>query len=100
MDAAYPEGNKAWQKYLVKNGFFPEQFTIVNADRAMVVISFTVNENDKAEEVEVSTPFYPQFDKIAKNVISRAPDWLPAASHNRKVKFRMRQPVTFAQSQE
>lgn len=99
-DATFPGGHKAWLKYLVKHAYFPEEFKIVNADKAVVVVSFTVNEDGKVEEIDVSTPFYPAFDKIAKNVITRSPDWLPSINHNRKVKFRMRQPITFAQSDE
>lgn len=97
-DATFPGGIKAWQKYLMKQIYFPNQFKIVNADKAVVVVSFTVNEEGKIEGVHVSTPFYPEFDKIAKKALMNSPDWLPAVKHNRKVKFRMRQPITFKQS--
>lgn len=97
-DATFPSGIKGWQKYLIKQLYFPNQFKIVNGDRAVVVISFAVNEEGKIEDVEVTTPFYPEFDKIAKNAILSSPNWLPAMEHNRKVKFLMRQPVTFAQT--
>ena len=96
-DAAFPGGNKAWVKYLLKQIYFPTQFKIVNADQAVVVVNFTINEDGKVEDVEVSTPFYPDFDKIAKNAIMKCPGWLPAINHNRKVKSMMRQPITFAQ---
>jgi hypothetical protein len=97
-EATFPGGIKAWQKYLLKQAYFPERFQIVNADKAIVVVSFAVNEDGKVEEIEVSTPFYPEFDKIAKNAIIKSPDWLPSINHNRKVKFRMQQPITFSQS--
>ena len=96
-DAAFPGGNKAWVKYLLKQIYFPSQFKIVNADQAVVVVNFTINEDGKLEDVEVSTPFYPDFDKIAKNAIMKCPGWLPAINDNRKVKSMMRQPITFAQ---
>lgn len=96
-DAVFPGGNKAWVKYLLKQIYFPSQFKIVNADQAVVVVNFTINEDGKLEDVEVSTPFYPDFDKIAKNAIMKCPGWLPAINHNRKVKSMMRQPITFAQ---
>ena len=97
-DAAFPGGSKAWVKYLQKQIYFPQQFQIVNADKAVVVVTFTINEDGKVEDIEVSTPFYPEFDKIAKNAIMKSPAWIPASNHNRKVKFIMNQPITFAQS--
>ena len=97
-DALFPGGDKAWQKYLMKQAYFPEQFKIVNGDKAVVVVTFTINEDGKVEDIEVSTPFYPAFDKIAKNAIAKSPVWLPSINHNRKVKFRMLQPIVFAQS--
>ena len=99
-DPIFPGGNKAWVKYLEKQVYFPSQFKIVNADKAVVVVSFTINENGKIEDVDVSTPFYPEFDKIAKNAILKSPDWEPAFNHNRKIKSRVRQPITFSQSDE
>ena len=96
-DATFTGGIKGWQKYLMKQIYFPNQFKIVNGDRAVVVVSFAVNEDGKVEDVEVTTPFYPEFDKIAKKAILNSPDWLPSMEHNRKVKLWMRQPVTFEQ---
>ncbi len=96
-DAVFPGGNSAWQNYVFKKVYFPEQYKIVNADKAIVVVSFAVNEEGKVVDVFVSTPFYPEFDKIAESAISRSPKWNPAIKHNRKVKFWMRQRVTFSQ---
>jgi len=98
-DAIFPGGNSAWLDYLFKNAYFPDQYKIANADKAVVVVSFAVNENGKVVDVFVSTPFYPEFDTIAKNAVLRSPKWKPAIKHNRKVKFWMRQPVTFSQEQ-
>ncbi|MEJ7586154.1 MAG: energy transducer TonB [Ferruginibacter sp.] len=79
--------------------YFPEQYKIVNSDKAVVVVSFMVNEEGKVEDVEVTTPFYPGFNKIAKNAITSSPDLIPAVNHNRKVRSWMRQTVTFEQSE-
>jgi len=98
-DATFPGGSSAWQNYIFKNIYFPDQFKIVNADKAIVVVSFAVNEEGKVVDVFVSTPFYPEFDKIAENAVSHSPKWKPAIKHNRKVKSWMRQPVAFSQEQ-
>jgi len=98
-EASFPGGSKAWLKYLEKKIYFPDQYKIVNGDKAVVVVSFAINEDGVVEDVNVSTPFYPQFDIIAKKAIANSPKWIPAISHNRRVKAWRRQPVTFAQSE-
>lgn len=95
--AEFPGGLKAWQKYLTKQLYFPDQYKIVNADSAVVVVAFTIDENGNVTNVFVSTPFYPQFDRIAEGVINKSPKWIPAMQHNRKVKYSLQQAVVFAQ---
>lgn len=97
-DASYIGGIFEWQKYLLKQVYFPEGHTIVHADKAVVVVSFTINESGKVQDIEVTTPFYPEFDKIAKRAILNSPTWSPSINHNRKVKVRMQQPIVFDQA--
>ena len=55
-----------------------------NNDKAVVVVQMTINEDGKPENVEVFTPLFPAFDKIAVDVIRKCPIWKPRISHNRK----------------
>lgn len=96
-EAEFPGGNKAWQKYLLKHLYFPEQYKIANADAAVVVVDWIVNEDGTVSDVKVTSPLHPSFDKIAMEVIRKSPKWEPAFSHNRTVKAYRRQPVTFSQ---
>lgn len=96
-DADYPGGIKNWTNYLSSNCIFPPQFQIVNADKAVVVVSFSVDEEGKTGNIEITTPFYPDFDRIAVNAIKNSKRWKPAINHNRKVKFYMSQPLVFSQ---
>lgn len=95
--ATFPGGLKAWAKYLNKQLYFPTDFKITNGDRAVVVISAVIDDGGKLRDVEVSTPFYPDFDKIALKALLNSPDWIPAMEHNRHVKHDIRQPVIFGQ---
>ncbi len=97
---SFPGGVEAWQRYLYKKLFFPPQFKIVNADQAVIVITFTVNEQGMVEGAYVSTPFYPAFDGIALNALNHSPRWLPAVLHNRRVKYSFSQTVTFSQGDQ
>jgi len=95
--AELPGGLKAWQNYILKGLYFPSQYKIVNADKAVVVVSFTIDENGNMTKVFVSTPFHPVFDRIAEKVIAKSPKWIPAIQHNHKATYSTSQPVFFAQ---
>lgn len=95
--AAFKGGSEGWQKFIFKQLYFPDQYKIVNADQAIVVIDGVIDEDGNMTNVEVNTPFYPDFDKIAVNAVKRSPKWTPAVSHNRRVKYQIRQAVTFQQ---
>ncbi len=98
--AAFPGGATVWQNYLMKHLYFPEQYKITNADKAVAVITFTVDIDGKVKDAYVSTPFFPQFDEIALNVIKKSPPWQPALQHGRKVPYYQRQSVFFSQVQQ
>lgn len=98
--SSFPGGDKGWLKYLENKLIFPEQYEIVNSDRAAVVVEFTVNESGKTEDVNIITPFYEVFNKIVIDAIRKCPKWQPAISHNRFVKNRQRQVVNFNQVED
>ncbi|MCU7547783.1 energy transducer TonB [Chitinophagaceae bacterium LB-8] len=96
-EASFPGGLKAWQKYLVKNLYFPSQWKLANADMAIVVVDAAIDEEGNVTDIRLTAPLHPDFDQIALNVLRKAPKWNAAVSHNRKVKFYFRQPVVFQQ---
>lgn len=97
-DAEFPGGDKAWSKYLSKELYFPSNLELSNSDFAVVVISGIINEEGKVLEAEVTVPFQTRFDEIALDAVKKSPNWLPAIEHNRKVRYRFRQAVSFSQS--
>ncbi len=96
-DAVFPGGQKAWQNYLEKQLYFPEQFKITGADKAVVHVAWEIDEAGNVVNARVTGPFAPQFDKIALEVIKKSPKWKPASAHNRNIKAYKLQPVIFAQ---
>lgn len=96
-EAEFKGGQKAWQTYLMKNLYFPEQWQFSQDGKAVVMVEWAIDEEGKVVDEQVIGSFHPSFDKIALEVIRRSPKWIPAESHNRKVKTYRRQPVTFAQ---
>lgn len=96
-EAVFPGGIPVWTKYLEKKLYFPSNYKIVSGDKAVVVVNFTIDENGDIKDVGLQTPFHPAFDDIAIRVIKNAPKWMPAISHNRRVKYYHRQAVNFTQ---
>jgi antitoxin component YwqK of YwqJK toxin-antitoxin module len=95
----FPGGIDSWKEYLLDNVHFPQGEKLVNGDKAVVIINFSVDEEGKVGDVSVGAAFHPKFDEIARKVILNSPNWRPALNHNRKVKQWMRQPVAFAETE-
>jgi TonB family protein len=98
--ASFPGGMKAWGKYLSDHIYFPAQYKFTIDGQSTVLVRFAVNEDGSVSEVEVTSSLHKDFDKIAVDIIRRSPKWIPASSHNRKMKEYHEQPVTFAQTSE
>jgi TonB family protein len=92
-------GKEGWLRYVEKSLYWPTGYQFVTGTMAVVVVDFTINEEGKPVDVEITIPFHPEFDRIALNTIRNSPAWLSAVAFNRKVKARFRQPVTFQQQE-
>ncbi len=95
--AEFPGGNDAWQKYLLNHTYFPTQYKFDNADKAVVVVEATIDEDGNVTNVELNTPLYPAFDEIALKAVRNSPKWKPAIQHNRRVKYSFIQAIVFSQ---
>jgi len=97
--AEFKGGSSAWKKFLRKNLEFPEQYKLKNGNEVTVVISAVIDEDGNVTDVFVDVPFDPRFDDIAVKIMKKSPPWVPAISYNRRVKFSVRQPITFVQDE-
>ena len=96
-DAQFRRGGDDWLNYVYKNIYWPPGYKLENTDKVTVIVSFTINEEGKVEDVEMDIPFYPQFDKIALEAIKQSPAWKPALLENTRVRDYYRQGITFTQ---
>ena len=96
-EASFPSGQEGWKKFLSRQLYFPQEYKIVDADQAVVVVNGVIDEDGNMTDLKVSTPFYPAFDRIAVSALKKSPKWKPAIDHNRRVKYSFFQAVTFAQ---
>ena len=98
--ATFPGGVEKWTKYLDKNLYWPPRFQLVNGDKAVIRVEFTVDETGTVKNIYLSVPFEPAFNDILIRTLRNSPKWIPAVSHNRKVAFVHRQQITFAQDRQ
>lgn len=95
--AEFPGGLKAWNNFLLKHAFFPSNYKIVNADKAIVVVDFAVDETGTVTDASVAVSFDKVFDNMALDAVKKSPKWSPAVFHNRNVKYYHRQGINFNQ---
>ncbi|MBL7739465.1 MAG: energy transducer TonB [Chitinophagaceae bacterium] len=95
--ARFKGGHEAWGKHLLSKLYFPNQYRITGADKIVIVISAIIDEEGKVTDAEIYSSFHPDLDEIALKAVKSSPKWDPSVSHNRNVKYYIRQPVTFSQ---
>lgn len=98
--AKFSESDKDWNEFLGRTIDFPFNQRIINGDRAIVIVSFTINEDGETENIFITTSFSEKFDREVENAIKKSPQWYPAIEHNRKVKCKFDQTINFIDLRE
>ena len=100
VEAKFPGGNGAWQKYLERN--LNSSAPVDNgapAGNYTVVVSFLVDKEGNISEVQaLNDPGYGTADEAVR-VIKKGPKWTPALQNGRNVIYRQKQSVTFQVSE-
>lgn len=96
-DASFPDGEKAWKKYLGNNLHFPSYQNFVNTDHKVVVAEISINEDGKVEDVELVIPANESFNKEVTRFFYAMPAWIPAYNHHRRVKYQFPFSIAFGQ---
>jgi len=101
IEAKFPGGAGAWQKYLernlnsnvpVDNGAPPGNYT--------VIVSFLVDKSGNISEVQaLNDPGYGTGAEAVR-VIKKGPAWTPAVQNGRNVIYRQKQSITFQVSEQ
>lgn len=98
-EAEFAGGIEKWRKYLYKNMQFPVGLKLVNTETVTVVVTALIDEDGNVVDAYVRVPFKPPFDAEALKAVKKSPKWIPAASHNRRIRFYINQPVTFTEEE-
>ncbi len=94
--AQFKGGIEGFVHYIKRNVRFPSQYRIVNGKRALVEVSFTINEEGNIENVYTISSLAEPFDKEVESAILKSPKWEPARNHNRTIKQKYTMPVFFS----
>src|ERR1700733_14940645 len=95
IEAWYPGGDKAWNKYLGKNLHYPE-VAVDNGISGIVIVQFVVNVDSTISDVKaVSGPTKGGLREEAIRVIAQSGKWIPAIQNGKTVKSYVRRPISF-----
>jgi len=96
-EAAFPGGDKAWMKYLVKSLEKKE-----TADKAInggqVIANFAVTNDGKLTDVFLSKSVEYALDEDTIEIILKSPNWIPAWQNGHGVNAYRKQPLTYARN--
>lgn len=100
IEAQYPGGMSAWQRYLNKTFKYPEA-AVESQIAGAVIVQFVVDKEGNVTDVEaISGPEKGGLREEAVRVIKKSGKWTPAIQNGRQVKSYKRQPVVFVLPEE
>lgn len=95
IQASFPGGNAAWQKYLTRK-ISSQLDDPDEKDFGTVSVRFVVDTNGRVSNVTALNMINSSLAEVAVNAIRKGPDWLPAKQNGRYVKAYRTQPITLA----
>lgn len=99
IQASFPGGNAAWQKYLTRK-ISSQLDDPDDNDFGTVSVRFVVDTNGRVSNVTALNMINTILAEIAVNAIRKGPDWLPAKQNGQFVKAYRTQPITLARPNE
>ncbi len=93
-EAAFPGGDKAWKKYLIKK-LGNDNPADKSFQGGKVFINFVVGTDGSIEETFVSKSAEYILDETSLKIIASAPTWNPAFQNGKHVRAFRRQPLTY-----
>ena len=100
IDASFPGGQQAWQKYLMSSPIISKATTNamkkgIKDSTYEVVVRFVVDKEGVISDVIPLTQFGYGLENAALEVIKKGPKWFPAIQNGRSVGSYRRQKIIF-----
>lgn len=94
VEALFPGGQAALQRYIVNNVVYPE--TSIDMDeQGKVYLSFVVEKDGKISQVKIEKGVSTDLDREAKRIVRAMPNWEAGEVKGKKVRTRCRLPIVF-----
>jgi protein TonB len=91
-EANYTGGSEAMNTYIAKNLKYPAKSTV----EGKVYVEFFIDSSGKVTKAKVLKGIDPALDKLALDVVSKMPNWIPAKDdHGKAIESKMVLPINF-----
>lgn len=94
VEAGFPGGTAALQKWIVQNIQYPQTSIEMN-EQGRVYLSFVVEADGSISNIAVERGVSSDLDKEAKRVVRSMPKWTPGEAKGKKARVRCRLPINF-----
>ena len=85
VEAEFPGGYKAWEKYVLDNLIYPE-LAIENGECGIVYVTFIIEKDGSVSSATIRKGVSRLLDQEAKRVIKNSPKWIPGKVSNNSVR--------------
>lgn len=94
IEAMFPGGYPALQKYIVDNMNYPQE-ALDWGDEGVVALTFVVEKDGTVSNIEISRGVSKELDREAKRLLMKSPKWIPGENQYEKVRSRVMLPIRF-----
>lgn len=88
------DGYPALYQYFDSNLVYPQE-ALKDSVQGVITVSFVINREGKAENMEVKQSLGAPFEKEARRLIENMPPWKPATLNGKEVASKISVPLTF-----
>ncbi len=95
VPAAFPGGDGEMQRWIARNRQMPERAAAVPYFSGTVRLSFVVNKDGRAEDIQLLKGAGYGCDEEAARLVNSMPRWTPALNNGKKVRFKQTLTIVF-----
>jgi len=95
VDAQFPGGSAALQKWIVDHVQYPQTSIEMN-EQGKVYLSFVVEPDGSISNIAIERGVSTDLDREAKRLVRSMPKWVPGEASGKRVRARCRLPINFS----
>jgi TonB family protein len=94
VEAEFPGGHGAMNKYIAENVRYPEE-ALENKEQGKLILRFTIEKTGEITNIEIARGVSPSINAEGIRIVESFPTWKPAENHGYKVRSTMNIPINF-----